>query len=61
MTCKCDYSYICPECQRKIEVQNQLEYQRELSDWIVDSIEEIAKKLDVSLPDRPKERGRYDD
>jgi len=59
MTCKCDYSYICPECQQKINTQNQLDYQRELMNWITDSIEEIASKLEVQLPAKPKERDNW--
>ena len=59
MSCTCDYSYTCPPCQQRIELENRIDYQNEVSEWVKDAIIEIAKKLDIVLPDPPKERGRY--
>ena len=60
MACRCDYSYTCSECQEKIDVENQLEYQKEQLDWILNSIKEIATKVGAELPPEPKKRGLYD-
>lgn len=59
MSCKCDYSYICPECQVKIDVANQERYLDELRAWIVESLQTLAKAAEVQLEDPPQKPGRY--
>ena len=59
MSCACDYSYTCPECQVKIDVANQERYLDELRAWIVESLQTLAKAAEVQLEDPPQEPGRY--
>ena len=59
MSCTCDYSYTCPECQVKIDVANQERYLEELTEWIVGSLQALAERAEVKLEDPPQKPGRY--
>ena len=59
MSCECDYSFICQECQTKIDIENQEIYQSELRSWMIDTIKKIAAKVGVEVDDPPKIPGRY--
>lgn len=58
--CECDYSYICHQCQLRIDAENQAQYLEELRDWTTASIKLIAEKLNVEIPEPPRKRGVYD-
>ena len=57
MACECDYSYICRECQTKIDIENRLDFERERMEWVVEAIKKLAEKLGVELDEEPKKRG----
>jgi hypothetical protein len=59
MACECDYSYICHECQLRIDIRNQEEYNDELKQWTVEAIRLIAQKLNIEIPDPPARRWGY--
>jgi hypothetical protein len=56
MTCKCDYSCTCPECQERIEQENQKQYNEEVKDWMIECIKLLGKKFDVEIPEPPERR-----
>ncbi len=58
MSCECNCSYTCDECQNRIDLQNQIDYANERMEWIVQSILLIAQDLGVNLPPEPQKRGQ---
>jgi hypothetical protein len=54
MACTCDYSYICPECQDRIETERRLLVEEETAKWIVDALVLLARHVGFELPDPPK-------
>lgn len=57
MSCTCDQTYICAECQLKIDVANQQRYFDELSKWIIESLQTLARFQEVDLPEPPEKPG----
>jgi hypothetical protein len=64
--CSCNESYTCDECQRRIDVENDLEYAREWRAWATKALLLIVKMLNdrwcwhlgepptIKLPDPPE-------
>lgn len=59
MSCTCDYSYVCGECQLKIDVENQERYLEELTTWVIAAIQAIAAASNVQIPAPPQKPGKY--
>jgi hypothetical protein len=51
--CTCDYSYTCPTCQDRIEAERLIRLNEAKIEWVFNAIKEIAKKLDIVLPEFP--------
>lgn len=56
MACSCDYSYTCNECQARIDIENQKQYNEEVKEWIVECLQVLGEKFNVKLPKPPERR-----
>lgn len=57
MSCTCDVSYICDECQAKIEVERMRQFEREWREWVGVTLQAIAQHAGIAhrLPEPPEE------
>jgi len=60
MACTYDYSYICSECQERIDRENADDYANERLDRLEALVDAIATKLGIEVPPRCEERGRLE-
>lgn len=56
MACECNYSYTCSECQNRIDVENQKQYNEEVKEWIIECLKLLGEKLKVEFPKPPERR-----
>jgi len=53
MACTCDYSYICAECQDRIDRELADEARAKVTEWLIAAVKALAEKADVELPPLP--------